>query len=290
VAGRSTAAQPLGATVVSAADRVLRSSTALYDSLAPTYDEHYRVPHRRAYDDLAWDMCAAALPAPPAVVVDLGCGVGRWAERLLSRGYNVVGIEPSPKMADAAAARLSPWMGRDFTLVRAAVEDVELAPGSVDAVLAIGSLQYTENPAATLQRAAKWMRTGAALCVLVDSLQALVLELLAAGRHAEAMERLGSRRGTWCLAGIDAYMEADLHLFDQAALRSAAVEAGIDVIQIAGLLVGASAYGREGLSRRLDADYDGTLAAERALSQVPAVADLGKQLLMVGRRARSQGS
>ena len=79
--------------------------------------------------------------------------------------------------------------------------------------------------------------------------------------------------------------EADLHLFDQATLRSAVVNAGLDVVQVAGLLVGASAYGRAGLNQRLVADFDGALAAERALAGVPAVADLGKQLLMVGRRA-----
>jgi len=266
---------------VSTPSPVLRSSAALYDSLAPTYEEHYRVPHRRAYDDLAWAFCMAALPPPPAVVVDLGCGVGRWAERLLSSGYIVIGIEPSPRMAEHAAARLSGWDGNGFTLVRSSVEEADLAPGSVDAVLAIGSLQYTDHPAVTLRRVAQWMRPGAALCVLVDSLQALVLELLAAGRHAEALERLDSRRGTWCVAGA----QADLHLFDQAGLRAAAAAAGIDVVQVAGLLVGASAYGREGLNRRLLADYEGTLAAERALAHVPAVADLGKQLLMVGRRA-----
>lgn len=266
---------------MSGAGPVLRSSTALYDSLAPSYDEHFTVPHRRAYDDLAWGFCLAELPPPPAVVVDLGCGVGRWAQRLLSSGYTVVGIEPSPRMAEYAAARLSRWDQGGFTLLRAPVEEVELAPGSVDALLAIGSLQYTDDPAATLRRAAHWLRPGAALCVLVDSLQALVLELLVAGRQSEALERLSSRRGIWCVDGV----EADLHLFDQAALRSAAVNAGIDVVQVAGLLVGASAYGREGLNRRLVADYDGALAAERVLARVPAVADLGKQLLMVGRRA-----
>jgi SAM-dependent methyltransferase len=259
----------------------LRSSRALYDILAATYDEHYTVPHRRAYDDLAWDFCVAALPDPPAVLVDLGCGVGRWSQRLLSDGYTVVGIEPAPKMAERAAARLSPWQASRFTLLRAPVEEVELAPGSVDAVIAMGSLQYTSDPPETLRRVGQWLRPGGTLCVLTDSLQALVLELLRAGRQAEAMQRLASRRGTWSVDGA----EADLHLYDQATLRSEVVNAGMEVEQIAGLLVGASAYGRDELNRRLEADYDGAVAAERALAREPAVADLGKQLLMIGRRA-----
>ena len=67
-------------------------------------------------------------------------------------------------------------------------------------------------------------------------------------------------------------------------LRAAMVGAGLEVVQVAGLLVGASAHGRAELTRRLEDDYESALAVEQALAAVPAFADLGKQLLMVGRR------
>ncbi|MEU8614719.1 hypothetical protein AB0C29_42705, partial [Actinoplanes sp. NPDC048791] len=60
----------------------MRPSRPLYDALADGYEEHFAVPHRRAYDDLAWEQTAALLPQPPARIVDAGCGVGRWARRL----------------------------------------------------------------------------------------------------------------------------------------------------------------------------------------------------------------
>ena len=75
------------------------ASSALYDSLASRYEEHFAVPYRRAYDDLAWELVQPLLPRVPGRIVDIGCGIGRWAGRLLDLGHHVVGIEPAPRMA-----------------------------------------------------------------------------------------------------------------------------------------------------------------------------------------------
>ena len=170
----------------------MRSSSALYDLLAPTYDEHFAVPLRRAYDELAWDICAAVIPPPPAVVVDVGCGVGRWAQRVLTAGHRVIGIEPAPRMAEEAANRLHGWTGKEFTLLTRPSRTSSCQPGTVDVVLAIGSLQYTADPVATLRQTARWLRSGGMLCVLVDSLHALVIELLQ--RTGRERRVTGSRR------------------------------------------------------------------------------------------------
>lgn len=115
--------------------------------------------------------------------------------------------------------------------------------------------------------------------MLVDSLQALVLELLAADRTTEALERVRTRRGVWQVDDLT----ADLHLLDMPTLRASVEAAGLDVVQAAGLLVGASAYGRAELNRRLVADYPAALAAEALLAGQPQLADFGKQLLIVAR-------
>jgi SAM-dependent methyltransferase len=255
----------------------VRPSAPLYDGLAGDYERHFAAPHRRAYDELAWDFCAAAIGPAPATVVDVGCGVGRWASRLVAAGHRVVGIEPAPAMAARARQRLA---GSDFTLVEARVEDAVLPAGSADVVLAMGSLQYASDPGAAIARCAGWVRPGGAVCVLLDSRQALVLELLAAGRTDEALERLATRRGAWQVGG----QVADLHLLDAAELAAAARSAGLEVERVAGLLVGASAHGRAGLLTRLERDYAGQLAVERRLAAEPALADLGKQLLVIARR------
>jgi len=255
----------------------MRSALPLYDALAPTYEDHFNALHRRAYDELAWDICSDALPAPPALVIDVGCGVGRWARRLVADGYQVIGVEPAPAMVDQAVRSLP---GPAFRLHAARVEDVELEPESAQAVLAMGSLQYADDPAAAMARCAGWLSPNGVLCVLVDSLHALVLELIAAGREDEALERLATRRGVWQVDGE----EADLHLLDRAALEEAAAAAGLRVERVAGLLVGASAHGRAGLLARLTGDYPAQLATERRLAAWPQLSDLGKQLLIVARK------
>jgi SAM-dependent methyltransferase len=253
------------------------SSAPLYDALAADYDAHFAAPHRRAYDQLAWEICAAVIGAAPADVVDVGCGVGRWAARLVAAGHRVTGIEPAPAMAAAARSRLA---GTNFTLVESRVEDAVLPPGSVDVVLAMGSLQYATDPGAAIARCTGWVRPSGAICVLLDSRQALVLELLAAGRTNEALERLATRRGVWQVG----QHTADLHLLDAAELAAAVRAAGLSVERVAGLLVGASAHGRAGLLTRLERDYPAQLAVERRLAAEPALADLGKQLLITARK------
>jgi SAM-dependent methyltransferase len=255
----------------------VRPSAPLYDALAADYDAHFAVPHRRAYDELAWEACAAVLGPAPSAVLDVGCGAGRWAQRLVAAGHRVTGVEPAPAMAAAARSRLA---GTAFTLVEARVEDAELPAGAADAVLAMGSLQYATDPAAAIARCADWVRPGGCVCVLVDSRQALVLELLAAGRTDEALERSATRRGVWQVDGL----AADMHLLDAASLTAAARAAGLVVDRIAGLLVGASAHGRADLRVRLDRDYAAQLATERRLAADPALADLGKQLLLLAHR------
>ena len=43
--------------------------------------------------------------APPGPVADLGCGPGAHALALARRGYDVVGVDGSPRMVDVARTR-----------------------------------------------------------------------------------------------------------------------------------------------------------------------------------------
>ena len=254
----------------------MRPSQPLYDALAQGYEDHFAVPHRRAYDDLAWECVRDLLPPPPAEVVDAGCGVGRWARRFATLGYAVTGVEQSKGMIAALRSR-PPGLG--FTLVESSMTDATLPP-TAGLVAAMGSVQYTADPEAAIAHLAGWLRPGGVLAVLVDSLVGLVLELLREDRPDEALDRLATRRGVWRQHGL----EADLHLLDRARLEAAFTAAGLTEIHTHGLLVTAVPLGREGLTARLAADRDAHLALERRLLADPLLADTGKQLLITGRR------
>ncbi len=255
----------------------IAGSAPLYDELADDYDTHFAVAHRAAYDRLAWELIVPELPPTGSTIVDVGCGAGRWSQRLSAMGYRVIGIEPAPRMA--AAARRGASSG--VTIIEQPMETVELAAGSVDAVLAMGSLQYSADVEQTLARLVDWVRPGGCVAVLVDSLVGLVAELAARGDQTQARERLRSRRGTWTQHG----RSADLHLLDARSLRAAYAAAGIHQVDIRGLLVSWTLLGRERFLEQLADDPDGQFDLEREWAAHDELADLGKQLLAVGRRS-----
>jgi hypothetical protein len=146
-------------------------------------------------------------------------------------------------------------------------------------VVAMGSLQYTSDPAATVARLSSWLAPGGVLAVLVDSLVGLVLELVGSGKVGEATERMSTRRGVWRVDG----QSADLHLLSRESLTTAFERAGLGEITASGLLVEAAALGRDRLQESLAGDFDAMLVRERQWASDPLLADVGKQLLVTGR-------
>jgi SAM-dependent methyltransferase len=255
----------------------MQSSQQLYTALAPCYREHFESPHRRAYDVMAWDHVRHFLPGR-GPIVDAGCGVGRWVERLLALGYEVIGIESAPGMI--AELRRADH-GQAFRLIAEPMETVQLPGGSAGMVLALGSLQYSADPEAMVRRFASWVRPGGPVVVLVDSLVALVIELLRDGKYEEAVQRLRTRIGVWVLED----QSAEMHLMDRERLRRAFEAAGLVDVQVTGLLATAAPLGPARLADRLERDWDAHLVIERELQAHPVLADIGKQLLATGRRA-----
>ncbi|MBE7211463.1 MAG: class I SAM-dependent methyltransferase, partial [Gluconacetobacter diazotrophicus] len=229
------------------------------------------------YDDLA-RRHAFALPLPAgARVIDAGCGTGRWLPEWLARGCVVTGIENSPGMVERLAAfrRVE-----GFTLLRSAMEEAELPPGEADLVLALGSMQYARDPALMLHRFRTWLRPGGTVCLYVDSLVALVLELHRCGRGADADRLLDTRRGTLRHGGVNASMR----LYDRRDLDADLSAAGFVDLSFHGLAVGATLYGRDGLAERLRRDEAATMAREAGLAEMAAFVDLGLHILAIGRR------
>lgn len=253
----------------------------LYSAIAGQYDATFALPtHRRAYDLLAYEQVCSLLPSTSGVIIDAGCGTGRGAQQLLALGHHVIGIEHAPEMINGLATRK---LGPNFSLLTESMETVQIAPASADLVIAMGSMQYTSDPAAMLRRFATWVKSGGSVCVHVDSLVALAMELLGSDRQDEALRRLRSGRGVFRQGSFT----AGLRLYDRHTLEADFAAAGLVDIECCGLVMMASAWGREGCAKAMMEDEAGYLQLERELSMQRVLADTGLHLFASGRRPMS---
>lgn len=110
------------------------------------------------------------LVPPPARLLDVGAGRGRFVLAARAAGYEAAGIEPSLRGAAAAAAAGAPV--RRVTLEQATIE-----PGSVDAVTLWHVLEHLEEPGEALERIGRWMVPGAGLVVGVPNLASFQAQL-----------------------------------------------------------------------------------------------------------------
>jgi len=89
------------------------------------------------------DFLEAALGlTPPAKVLDLGCGAGRHAIELARRGYQVVGVDISSRLLEAARQRAA-QAGVEITCLQGSVADLpsllgDAAEAAFDAAISIG--------------------------------------------------------------------------------------------------------------------------------------------------------
>lgn len=130
---------------------------------------------RAGYDEIgeSYHSCSHASPvriglvqqvldrlAAGSTILDLGCGPGDPATRLLSERHRVLGVDLSMVQLQLAR-RLAPLA----SLVQADLADVSFAPASVDAVVsfyALGHLSATEHEP-LIRRIASWLRPGGLL-------------------------------------------------------------------------------------------------------------------------------
>ena len=99
-----------------------------------------------------WPVVRDQLPAPPAQVVEIGCGpLGGFVPMLRSSGYEALGVDP-----DAPD---------DVQYSRVAFERAELMQG-IDAVIASTSLHHVADPAEVLDRVATALAVAGTLIVV----------------------------------------------------------------------------------------------------------------------------
>ncbi len=139
---------------------------ALWDGEAAGFDEApdhgLRDPEvRRAWRELLMDV----LPPAPSRVADLGCGTGTLSLLLADEGYQVDGVDFSPKMVRRARAKTA--HRADVTCIEGDASDPPLDRGVYDVVLCRHVLWALPDPPAVLDRWITLLAPGGRL-VLVE--------------------------------------------------------------------------------------------------------------------------
>lgn len=131
----------------------------MYDRESAAWQRRRDQPEQRELVERTAGELASVVP-PPGPTANLGCGPGAHALALARRGYDVVGIDGSPRMVQAARTRAA----RDKISASFGVDDVRaplrFADASLGGVLAILVLQHLPDPAAFIAEIRRCLRPG----------------------------------------------------------------------------------------------------------------------------------
>jgi 2-polyprenyl-3-methyl-5-hydroxy-6-metoxy-1,4-benzoquinol methylase len=96
------------------------------------------------------------------VVLEAGCGAGRFTEVLLDAGARVVATDLSSAVeANYANCGTAP----DYFVCQADVRDLPVAPRSFDVVVCLGVIQHTPQPEETIAALAGYVKRGGLLAI-----------------------------------------------------------------------------------------------------------------------------
>ena len=127
-----------------------------YDVMRPEEDEAtFRVKTGIAASDLAGRL-----------VLDAGCGGGRYARLVGGHGARVIGVDLScaDRRREGRRFRLCAGLP-DVAIVQADLLDLPIAEGSFDMVYSIGVLHHTPDPRAAFHQIARRVKPGGRLAV-----------------------------------------------------------------------------------------------------------------------------
>jgi ubiquinone/menaquinone biosynthesis C-methylase UbiE len=136
----------------------------LFDEAAAAYDGWFDTP-LGAFADQVERRAIFELLAPQAgeIILEIGCGTGRYARELAGRRVRAVGVDPSKGML--AVARGASSCCHALSYVRATGESLPFQKGTFDGVVIVTTLEFAADPDALLSEAVRVTRAGGRVVV-----------------------------------------------------------------------------------------------------------------------------
>lgn len=200
----------------------------MYDRESAALERRHDQPEHRELDEATVDVLASVI-RPPGPIADLGCGPGPHTFALARRGYDVVGIDGSPKMVEVARARAA-RDGIDVTFrVGDLCEPLRFADASLGGVLAILVAQHLAEPAAFVAEIRRCLRPGGHLLIRAPARHGTTGSASAAGGSLSPPVR---RSLYWRLrAAFYTHVPGLVHFYDIDALQRLVEGQGLTVVQ-----------------------------------------------------------
>ena len=201
----------------------------LYDRESAAWARRRDEPQHRALVERTANQLATVVP-PPGPVADLGCGPGAHGLALARRGYDVIGIDGSPRMVEVARTRAA----RDELDARFVVGDVgaplPFPDASLGGVLAILVVQHLPDPGAFIADIRRCLRPGGHLLVTAP----------ARNRASRTSQNLYWRLRTACYVHVPGLVRFS----DASSLLRLVEDRGLTVVECTGEPSGASVLAR----------------------------------------------
>jgi len=136
---------------------------AVYDLLAPRYDQLHRRWLRGAggLAQAAFEGAVRALLKRQSRVLDVGCGTGHFARRLVAEGF------PAGQMTlvDASASMLDATADLPLSRLKARIEELPFPDEHFDIVTCAWVIETLEYPSTGVSELCRVLRPGGAICV-----------------------------------------------------------------------------------------------------------------------------
>lgn len=190
-----------------------------------------RSGHGRLELERMRDLFLRFLPAPPALVLDVGGGTGIHAAWLAERGYEVHLLDPVPRHVAAATEHGT------FTASLGDARQLPSEAATIDAVLLLGPMYHLVDPKdrrTALLEAVRVLRPGGLLMAAAISRFMALLDWGAAGQLTEAIAaRLVPVLATGDHDPSLGFTDVHFHLPEE--LREEVAAAGLHGVQVLGI-------------------------------------------------------
>ncbi len=217
-----------------------RSAVQRYhDRVAHRYDASYDDAFWQWHDRLTWDYLKPFLPSDHgAIVLDLGCGTGKWAAKLVKSGYAVTCVDISPRMLDQARRKIEEHGGSSAaTFIQTDLCDLDGLPVNAAALaIALGDpVGCTRSPALAMKRIRRSLAPGGVLVATFDNRLAAI-DYYLERRNPSALSRF-LRDGKTHWLTKDADERFPITTFGPSEVRKLAETAGFEVLDLVGKTV-----------------------------------------------------